>query len=58
MLQLKYFLPANKPDCVPALPVACIICVKLYLLFSFIISFKHYTYPKAPIAFDPPPGIK
>jgi len=43
---------------VPELPVACTICEKLYLLFSFIISFKHSTYPRAPIELDPPPGIK
>ena len=58
ILQLKYFLPASKPACVPALPVACTTCEKLYLLFSFIISFKHSTYPRAPIELDPPPGIK
>ena len=35
-----------------------IIFEKLYLLFSFIISFIHSTYPRAPMGLDPPPGIK
>ena len=38
MLLLKYFFPVKIPDCVPALPVACTICVKELFLSCSIIS--------------------